>query len=409
MGRLEARTVSLRIPSYRRYPRKCGTDLACVEIPAGVHHKGKRFYLGAYGSAPSRERYSWLIGESIKSGCRILPAPTWQSHAAVVPAVRLFVSSARVGACYVRHLRRTKRQPDGRIKDRHNVRAALHLLRAVLPHHNMLDLSSHELDQVQAAAGQRHWAIATVRDRIRHIRLAIRSAVKANLLPVLTLQHLLLAERVSLSTPGIKPARRVPPVPESVIDETLPHLNRHIAAIVRLLRLTGARPSEIIALRPLDIDMSNGRTWLYRPAHHKTAHRGKVRTIYFGPAAQEVLAPFVIGRRLDAHVFDPREAEADRRQKLHALRKTPLNAGNSPGTNVKTTPRVSIGHRYKVAILRRAIHRVCEANGIERWNIYQVRHTAATRIRREAGLESAALALSLRRLELRDVGIDAYE
>jgi hypothetical protein len=35
-----------------------------------------------------------------------------------------------------------------------------------------------------------------------------------------------------------------------------------------------------------------GRLWLYRPPHHKTAHRGKDRPIVLGPKARDLVREF---------------------------------------------------------------------------------------------------------------------
>src|SRR5581483_6249733 len=72
---------------------------------------------------------------------------------------------------------------------------------------------------------------------------------------------------------------------------TLPFLNRHVRGLVEFQRLTGCRPGEACALRRCDVDVS-GPIWLYKPAHHKTAWRGKSRTIAIGPKAQELLRQF---------------------------------------------------------------------------------------------------------------------
>ena len=80
----------------------------------------------------------------------------------------------------------------------------------------------------------------------------------------------------------------VGPVDDAAVDATLPFLNRHVRGLVEFQRLTGCRPGEACALRRCDI-ATGGPTWLYKPPHHKTAHRGKSRSIAIGPKAQEVL------------------------------------------------------------------------------------------------------------------------
>ena len=120
-------------------------------------------------------------------------------------------------------------------------------------------------------------------------------------------------------------------------------------------------------------------------------------------------------------------AGAERRAALHEIRKTPLSCGNLPGSNRRREPKHQPGPVYDVVALRQAIIRGCDRAfepppplgrmkgetlnthtrrlGVEereelgawrtvhRWHPYQLRHTAATLIRRQFGLEAAQLAL----------------
>ena len=80
--------------------------------------------------------------------------------------------------------------------------------------------------------------------------------------------------------------------------------------MVRLQRLTGARPGEICSLRPLDLDTS-GDVWRYIPEKHKTSHRGRERIILIGPRGQSILRPYLL-RAADAFCFSPQESERKR-------------------------------------------------------------------------------------------------
>jgi integrase len=74
--------------------------------------------------------------------------------------------------------------------------------------------------------------------------------------------------------------------------------------MVQLQALTGMRPDEVCSMRKGDID-TTGKLWTYKPARHKTAHHGIDRTIYLGPKAQAVVAPF-LGPNLSEYLFSPR-------------------------------------------------------------------------------------------------------
>ena len=97
------------------------------------------------------------------------------------------------------------------------------------------------------------------------------------------------------------------PVSAAIVEATLPFLSQTVADMVRLQRLTGARPGEICAMRPGDIDRS-GEVWKYTPAEHKTEHHGHRRLIIIGPKGQAILHPYLL-RSKEAYCFSPQEAE----------------------------------------------------------------------------------------------------
>jgi integrase len=173
-------------------------------------------------------------------------------------------------------------------------------------------------------------------------------------------------------------------------------------------------------LRAIDINMS-GDVWTYTPAKHKTAHRGHTRTIFIGPKGQAVIRPFLRGRPVDAFLFSPREAEAERREKMHAKRResgTRLSCGNVPGSNRRAKPKRQPGECYDVASYRRAIDRACDladasAKGgrimgdderlVRHWHPHQLRHNAGTLIRREFGLEASKIILGHRSIDTTEI------
>jgi integrase len=92
------------------------------------------------------------------------------------------------------------------------------------------------------------------------------------------------------TAPESKPVK---PVPDEHVDPILPLVARQVAAMIRLQRLAGMRPGEVVIMRPGDVDRS-GTVWIYRPGKHKTDYRGHEREIYLGPQAQEVLLPWLL-------------------------------------------------------------------------------------------------------------------
>jgi integrase len=215
------------------------------------------------------------------------------------------------------------------------------------------------------------------------------------------------------------------PVDDATVERTLPHVNDVVVGMIRLQRLTGMRPDEVCKLRPCEIDRT-GDVWRYTPAHHKTKYLGRQRVVFIGPQGQDILLPYLL-RDSEAFCFSPTEAEAKRRAEQNAARKTPLSCGNTVGTNRVRKPRCKPGARYTPNTYRRAIHRACDYafpapdplgqrddetvghwqsrltteqkadlaawQSRHRWSPNQLRHTAATEIRKQFGLEAAQVAL----------------
>jgi hypothetical protein len=77
------------------------------------------------------------------------------------------------------------------------------------------------------------------------------------------------------------------------------------------------------------------------------------------PGAQAILRPF-LKTDLSAFIFSPKEAEEERRQSLHARRRTPLSCGNVPGSNRAPRAKRVLGDQYTAESYRRAVARGCD-------------------------------------------------
>ena len=84
--------------------------------------------------------------------------------------------------------------------------------------------------------------------------------------------------------------------------------------------LAGARPGELLRLRPIDLNTS-GKVWAFEPTDHKNSYRGHQRRILIGPVGQEILREFMAIRPVDGFVFSPRDAVADRAAKSPSHRR----------------------------------------------------------------------------------------
>ena len=256
---------------------------------------------------------------------------------------------------------------------------------------------------------------STVNGYVARIKRMFRWAVENELIPPAVHQGLHAVTGLRRGRTEARDEEPVKPVPDRFVDVIHPHVARQVWAMVELQWLTGMRPGEVTIMRVMDID-TTGEIWQYRPASHKTEHHGHGRIVDLGPKAQNVVRPF-LKADMEAHLFSPAEAEAERHADLRRCRKTPVQPSqrNRRKRKAKCRPK----DHYTVASYRRAIQRGCdkadaavkEAKGpphdgerlVPRWHPHQLRHNFASRIRREHGLEAARVLLGHRSMAVTEV------
>jgi integrase len=187
----------------------------------------------------------------------------------------------------------------------------------------------------------------------------------------------------------VRESAPVKPAPEAFVEAVRPFVARQVWAMIELQRLTAMRPGEVVTMRACDLDTS-GRIWSYVPESHKTEHHGKRRTIHLGPQAQAILRPW-LRPELSAPLFSPAEAGAERRTALRRARKTSVQP--SQRNRAKARPAKTPGEAYTVDSYRRAIAYGCKRADVPKWHPHQLRHNAATRLRKAFGLDVARAVL----------------
>jgi integrase len=176
------------------------------------------------------------------------------------------------------------------------------------------------------------------------------------------------------NVPGLKRGRTeareteaIKPVELEHVEATLPYLPPFVADMVQFQLAAACRPGEACKIKPamLDRSVGIGNCWRIELVEHKTAYQGRPRTIWCGPKAQAVLAPYLLR---DANEFccKPRESDRKRREKAHQARVTPLTLGNVPGSKAIARRGKGLGPRkwqagrcYTNASYGRAVARAC--------------------------------------------------
>ena len=189
-------------------------------------------------------------------------------------------------------------------------------------------------------------------------------------------------------------------VVKSEFEKVAASVNPVVADMMRIIWNTAMRPAEVCRMRPLDILHDDSDCWLYVPGRdvslvgdHKTAHHQRVRAIPLTTRSQVVLKRWVKSFESEEHIFQPAIAMRLMYEAKFARRKTPLGQGNRPGTNRKAHPMIKPGEKYNIGSFRNAVNRGCRRAGVLRFTPYDLRRSAATRIRSELGKEAAKLIL----------------
>lgn len=221
-------------------------------------------------------------------------------------------------------------------------------------------------------------------------------------------QALKCVEPLKLGRCDCPEAERILPVSDADVEATLPHLPPILQDAVKLQRLLGCRPGELVSLQPSMID-ARGEVWTIRLTEHKTAWRGHARLIFAGPKAQAILKPYLEKCKPDQCVFSPKVAVEQRKDVAEANRKTPLSCGNRRGSNRKSNPKKTPGDKYTTQSYGKAIKFACKLAGVAVWSPNQLRHAAATALRESEGIESASLILGHKSLDVTQVYAEKSE
>lgn len=385
---------SPRVPSYRYHK---ASRQAVVVI------RGKSHYLGPWNSPESQAEYRRVVAENWSPDpgpARLAGSVAPSEPLPSVAELMLAYWNRRVVPYYVK---------DGRpTSERDNIRQALRFLRKLHGQTPARDFGPLALKVVRQSMIEAGRCRRLINQDIHRVRAMFRWAAGEELYPGESLAALAAVEALAKGRSEAKERPPVAPVADEIVLATLPHLSPTLAAMVRLQLLTAARPGEVCAMRPMDVDRSGG-SWVYRPSSHKTAHHGRERVIVLGPKAVEVLRPW-LERAPAAYCFCPAEVVAGREAARHSAARPKRG---------REAARPLPGGRYTKDSYRVAIARACDrafphptirkARGeplteaqeavlnawrkAHRWHPHRLRHTKATEIRRLFDTEAAQVIL----------------
>ena len=398
--------MSRRIPKLRLHkPSRQGVvTLSGKDIYLGSWPAGRKAVPDDVQAAYERAIAEWLA-EGFGTIRESVPVPAAQSRG-IVP-----ITVAELAAQFWVFAEKKYRGPDGKpTAETSSHRVTLRVLRRLYGSILVADFGPLKLRAVREAFIAAGMARVNVNHHVGRVKRIFKWGVEREIVPPQVLLGLSAVGGLRRGGGECREGRIVRPVPDALIDCTLPCLPPPALAMVQLLRLTGMRVGEACAMRPADIDKT-GTVWTYRPTHHKTASRGHVRVIAIGPKGQACLRPLLEGLSAEDFIFSPARWVAELNAAKSANRKTPLWPSHvARNANVrKKNPGRTPGDRYTPHSVARAVARACaKASPVPKdatpeeaaawkaanwWHVHQLRHSFATAARKAVGIEAASASL----------------
>lgn len=395
-----------RVPKYRHYVPK---DLGVVRID------GRDYYLGKYNSPESWEKYHRLLAERYaRGGAAVASQQGSKPEAESLAIVEVGVRYYRFAETY--YLKGGKPTSQLRL-----IRLSLKTLNGLYGNELAKDFSPLSLKACRGDFIRQGLSRRECNRRTNLIKQAFAWGTENGLVPALVFHALQSVRGLRAGRSEAPDHPPVGPVLEAIVERTIEHLSPTVAAMVRLQLASAMRPGELVTMRACDLNMA-GPIWEYRPGSHKTEHHESrsTRVIMLGPKAVEVILPF-LALDISGYLFSPKRVMAEFNAARRDNRQTPLFLSHAPRyvREKKARGRHPAGDKYTVNAYRIAVARACDAafphpalgripksklTGEEmaelkawqkshRWHPHQLRHSAATIIRKHYGAEAAQCVL----------------
>jgi integrase len=366
------------VPIYRCH-KPTNQAVCTVRLANG---KAKVLYLGRWKSAASKIEYGRVVSlVSVNGGIY----PSAADDLTVNEALLRYTT--HVESYYVE----PDRSPSGTVV---KIKFVLGYLRRMFGSTPLVDFGPPELKAIRTAMIAEGRARKSINKAAMLVRQFFRWCVEEQIVEPGVLEALRAVRPLTPGRCGAPEGKPREPADPAAVEKTLPFLSPGVRAIVQLLRLSGARPSELVALRPRDLNRDRA-VWSYTVPAHKTAWKGKARVIHFGPEAQAVLIPWLDGLDPDEHVFSPRRSEEMRNARRSQERQTPRWPSHLTRNERKRVAqrRRPPSNRYNATAIARAVQRACERAKVTAWTPYQLRHLRAVELREKYGLETVRAVL----------------
>ena len=237
------RSIS-RLPKYRHYKPK---NLAVVRID------GKDHYLGRYDSPESHENYRRVLAEWLAKGRTDREVPEQQadtdSGLTINELILAYVKF--VDGYYVKDGRPTV-EPT-------NVRLVMRLLRQLYGRSPVSSFGPLALKAVRNEMIRAGDCRTEINRRVGRIVRMFKWGVSEELVHPFVYESLRTVSGLRKGRSGARESQPVRPVLEEMVMAIKPFVNRQVWAMIKLQRLTGMRPGEVVLMRTVVRGQGNRR------------------------------------------------------------------------------------------------------------------------------------------------------
>jgi integrase len=343
---------------------------------ARIKFKGKCIYLGKFGSPESHQRYAEFIAQ--------LPRPE-ESPIVIeaLPGARLLVGEVTLR--YFKHAQRYYVRGGVPTGEHVTIRSSLKPLTKRFGELPAAEFGPKKLKIVREDMINLGWSRRYVNKAVCIIRRCFTWAASEELVPGEVAMALKSVQGLQKDRTAAREKEPIGPVSDEEVDAVLPHVSPVVADVVRTMRLTGMRPGEVLVMKAEEIDRSDPSCWVYRPGHHKTAHKGAHRAVFLGAKAQEIILPRIL--------------KAEPRSALFPISRAHLRTAVARGCR-RAFPHPTLSKLCPVSLTAAQTRELKTWNKAHSWHPNQLRHTVATEVRARYGLEAAQVLLGHTRADV---------
>jgi len=339
-----------------------------------------KIYFGKAGSLEASKKFAqWYSSQTCGEP---FPLPDPQS-----------ITIAGCAVAYQRHARAYYSEDGKTTIEFNNLRVSLQILVEYAGSCLAVDFGPKKLMTIQSSLSAEQtsdedetprYARSTINAHIRRIRRCLRWCAAQEMIPASVVTGLDMVNGIPAGRGLARETSPVEPVPISVVIATLPFVSPTVATMIRVQTLCGMRPQDVCRMTPDAIDRT-GDVWLYRPAKHKNARRGKTLTKAIPAEAQNLLIS-LLNREPGEPVFSTSDSleywrQTERKQSTKWL---PIKPRRAYSTG-------SYGKSIVYGIARAA--KLSPPIKIPHWQPNQLRHLIATQLRESVGIEASQLFL----------------